>query len=158
MLVIRFSRIGKKNKPQFKIVVQEHTKAPTGRHVEIVGSYDPLIKAVSLNKEKIRDWISKGAQPSPSVHNILVSQGVIEAPKQKIKLTPKKQKGEGGESQEEGKIENKAASGEKSQADEKKEDTKEVKQPKEEKPAEKEAPQEKTEKTEEKSKEKEEKK
>ncbi len=94
MLVIRFSRVGKRNKPQFKIVIQEHTKAPTGRHIEIVGSYDPHLKAVQIDKEKVEKWISQGAQPSPSVHNILVSQGIIDAPKKKIKLSPKKQKGE----------------------------------------------------------------
>ncbi|KKQ00443.1 MAG: hypothetical protein US09_C0011G0001, partial [Candidatus Moranbacteria bacterium GW2011_GWD1_36_198] len=39
MLTIRFSRVGRKNKAQFRVVLQQHTAAPTGRHVAVLGSY-----------------------------------------------------------------------------------------------------------------------
>jgi small subunit ribosomal protein S16 len=90
MLVIRFSRVGKKNKAQFRIAVQEHTSAPTGRHTEIVGSWDPHSKQGTFDKERIEYWLSQGAQASDSVHNLLVKQGIIKDAKRIIKLTSKK--------------------------------------------------------------------
>jgi small subunit ribosomal protein S16 len=90
MLVMRFSRVGRKNKPQFRIVLQEHTWAPTGKHVEILGSWDPLQKKGSFKNERIQYWLDKGVQASDSVHNLLVSQEVIKADKIKIKISKKK--------------------------------------------------------------------
>lgn len=86
MIVIRFSRVGRKNKPQFRIVVQENSAAPTGRHIEILGSWDPHQKKGVFKNERIQYWLSKGAQASDSVHNLLVNQKVIEAKKRAIKM------------------------------------------------------------------------
>ena len=86
MIVIRFSRVGRKNKPQFRLVVQEHTTAPTGRHIEIVGSWDPHHKKGTFKNERIQYWLSQGAQASDSVHNLLVEQKVIDAKKRAIKI------------------------------------------------------------------------
>lgn len=86
MLTIRFSRVGRKNKPQYRIVLQERTSAPTGRHVEVLGSYDPHQKKAVLKAEDIKQWIGKGAQPSDTVHNLLVREGVIEAKKRAVKM------------------------------------------------------------------------
>lgn len=81
MLAIRFNRTGKKNHASFRIVLQEHTKAPGKRHVEILGSYDPHKKTSILKKERIAYWISQGAQTSPVVTNLLIREGVIERKK-----------------------------------------------------------------------------
>lgn len=81
MLVIRLNRTGKKNQAQFRVVLQEHTKAPGKRHIEILGSYNPHQKTTILKKERILYWIGQGAQVSPAVHNTLVREGVIEAKK-----------------------------------------------------------------------------
>lgn len=81
MLAIRLNRTGKRNQPHFRVVVQEHTKAPGKRHIEIVGSYDPHKKTTILKKERILYWIGKGGQVSDAVHNMLVREGVIEAKK-----------------------------------------------------------------------------
>ncbi len=81
MLAIRLNRTGKRNRAHFRVVVQEHTKAPGKRHVEIVGSYDPHKKTTILKKDRILYWISQGAQVSDAVHNMLVREGVIEAKK-----------------------------------------------------------------------------
>jgi small subunit ribosomal protein S16 len=89
MLAIRFNRVGKKNQAQFRIVLQEHTVAPGGRHVEILGSYDPHKKVAVLKEEKIKDWISKGAQVSDSVFNLFLSKGLVTGPKRKIKIPAK---------------------------------------------------------------------
>ncbi len=81
MLAIRLNRTGKRNRAHFRVVVQEHTKAPGKRHIEIVGSYDPHKKTTILKKERILYWVGQGAQVSDAVHNMLVREGVVEAKK-----------------------------------------------------------------------------
>ena len=82
MLVIRFLRSGKKNQPSFKIVVTEKTESSTsGRFVEQVGFYNPLTKEKVLKGERIKYWISVGAKPLATVHNLLVSEKIIEGKK-----------------------------------------------------------------------------
>ncbi len=81
MLAIRLNRTGKRNRAHFRVVVQEHTKAPGKRHVEIVGSYDPHKKTTLLNKDRILYWVGQGAQVSDAVHNMLVREGIVEAKK-----------------------------------------------------------------------------
>lgn len=86
MLTIRFNRTGKRNKAQFRIVVQERTVAPGGRHVEVLGSYDPHLKKGVFKNDKIKYWIEKGAQVSDSVYNLLVKKGVLKGRKRIIKV------------------------------------------------------------------------
>ena len=73
MLAIRLSRIGKKKKPFYRVVVIERTRPTDGRFVEIVGTYDPLKKPaeIKLVADRIKHWISKGAQPSDTVRSFL---------------------------------------------------------------------------------------
>ncbi len=84
MLVIRFFRVGKKNQPSFKIVVTEKTN-PThaGRYVEEVGFYNPLTKEKRVNTERMKYWMSQGAQPSDTVFNILVDEKIVKGKKKK---------------------------------------------------------------------------
>ncbi len=77
MLKIRFNRIGRRNKVYYRIVVQEHTAAPGGRHVAVVGSHDPHTKTTVLKEDAIRHWLNVGAQPSDTVYNLLVAKGII---------------------------------------------------------------------------------
>ena len=86
MLTIRFARVGRKNKAQFRIVLQENTVAPTGRHVAVLGSYDPHQKKAVLKTEKIQEWIKKGAQVSDTAYNLFVKEGVIEGKKRAVKI------------------------------------------------------------------------
>lgn len=88
MLTIRFNRTGKRNRASFRIVLQEHTKAPGKRHVEILGSYDPHKKTTILKKDRILYWMSQGVKPSDVVHNLLVREGIIED-KKKMKKMPR---------------------------------------------------------------------
>lgn len=82
MLTIRFTRKGKKNQPFFRVVlVDKRRSSKGGRAVEELGYMDPLKKRKSLNKERILYWISKGAQPSDTVHNLLVNEKIIDAKK-----------------------------------------------------------------------------
>jgi len=91
MLVIRFFRVGKKNQPSFKIVVTDKRK-PTraGRFIEEVGFWNPLTKEKVLKKDRILYWISVGAQPSASLHNLLVSEKIVEGKKTPKHKKPKK--------------------------------------------------------------------
>lgn len=86
MLVMRMNRIGRRNRAFFRVAVQEKTVAPGGRHVEMVGSWDPHKKQVTLKKDRIAYWLEKGVQPSDTVYNLLVSQGVIEGKKRSVKM------------------------------------------------------------------------
>lgn len=93
MLVIRFFRVGKKNQPSFKIVLTDKRKSSVkGRYVEEVGFLDPLKDKKFLRAERIKYWISKGAKPSPTVHNLLVTEKIIEGKKiHKFKKSKKKE-------------------------------------------------------------------
>lgn len=85
MLMIRFQRIGRRNDPAFRIVVLEKTAGPkAGKYADLVGSYNPKTKAVTLKPERIREWIAKGAQVSPSLNNLLVKEGVLEGAKMPV--------------------------------------------------------------------------
>lgn len=77
MLTIRLTRVGTRNAPAFRVVVQEKHRAPVSKSIEILGNYTPRLKFVKLNAERIQYWISKGAQPSETLHNLFVSQGII---------------------------------------------------------------------------------
>jgi small subunit ribosomal protein S16 len=82
MLMIRFQRIGRKNDAAFRIAVLEKTAGPkAGKYVDLVGTYNPKTKVSTLKPDAIKDWMSKGAQVSPSVHNLLVKEGVLEGKK-----------------------------------------------------------------------------
>ena len=88
MLKIRMQRIGRINMPSYRLIVVEHTEGPkTGRFTEIVGTYNPRNKEKNLKADRIKYWISVGAQPSDTVHNMLVSEGVITG--KKINVLPK---------------------------------------------------------------------
>jgi small subunit ribosomal protein S16 len=82
MTIIRFLRTGKKNQAFFRVVVTDkRNPAKAGRFLEILGFYNPLTKEKSLKEDRIKYWISKGAQTSDTVHNLLIREGVIEGKK-----------------------------------------------------------------------------
>ena len=81
MLMIRFQRTGRRNDPSFRIAVTEKRSKPKSGGVELLGSYHPKTKETVLKQERILYWLSKGAQASPTVHNLLVAKGVIQRKK-----------------------------------------------------------------------------
>lgn len=88
MLKIRMQRTGRTGIPTYRIVVIEHTRSTkASAFVEQVGSYDTRGKKRVLKAERIKYWISKGAQPSPTVHNMLVSEKIVSG--KKINVLPK---------------------------------------------------------------------
>ncbi len=80
MLRIRLRRVGKKKQPSYRIVVADSRSPRDGAFVERIGHYDPLIDppAVTLDKERARMWLSRGAQPSDAVQRIFHWQRLFE--------------------------------------------------------------------------------
>jgi small subunit ribosomal protein S16 len=89
MLMMRLQRIGRKNDPSYRIVVTDKRTGPkSDKHVDRLGSYNPKMNNVQIDAAKAKEWLAKGVQPSDTVHNILVSQKVIEG--KKINVLPRK--------------------------------------------------------------------
>ena len=87
--MMRLQRVGRKNDPAYRIVVTDKRTGPkSNKHVAILGSYNPKMDHIQLDTEAAKDWLSKGVQPSDTVHNILVGQKVIDA--KKINVLPRK--------------------------------------------------------------------
>ena len=86
MLAIRLQRVGKRNNPAFRVVLMDARRsAKSGDFLEILGSYNPQHEgSLSIKKDQISHWLSKGAQPSDTVHNLLVREKVIDAPKRNV--------------------------------------------------------------------------
>ncbi|MEX2368854.1 MAG: 30S ribosomal protein S16 [Candidatus Paceibacterota bacterium] len=81
MLRIRLSRVGRKHDPSYRMIVTEKGRGPqTGNYVEQVGTYDARSDKHVLKGERISYWLSVGAQPSDTVHNLLVKTGILDAP------------------------------------------------------------------------------
>jgi len=100
MLTIRLTRVGKKNDPSFRVIVVESKRKPQpGNYLEMVGSYDPRVNRIDLNAARIKHWVGQGATVSDTVHNLLVSQKIIDA--KKINVLPKKTVAKKEEKQEE---------------------------------------------------------
>ena len=86
MLVIRLQRIGKKHQPSYRLVVAERRSKLGAPPVEDLGSYNPFSKALGVKKERVAHWISKGAEPTITVWNLMVSQKVVDGKKKIVKV------------------------------------------------------------------------
>ncbi len=74
--------------PSYRIIVVEHTEGPkTGNIVEKVGTYNPRSKERAIDAERVKYWMSVGAKPSDTVHNMLISLGILTG--KKINVLPK---------------------------------------------------------------------
>ena len=89
MLMIRFQRIGRTNDPAFRIAVLEKERAAkAGNIVELLGTYNPRSKALTLDEESVKEWMAKGAQPTDSIRNLLINKGILSG--KKVNVLPKK--------------------------------------------------------------------
>src|SRR3984893_9787509 len=91
-LTIRLARVGAKKRPQFRVVVADSRYPRDGRFIEKLGTYNPMLpkdskERVHLELERIKHWISKGAQPSDRVSRFLDAAGVL---KRKPRNNPEK--------------------------------------------------------------------
>jgi small subunit ribosomal protein S16 len=83
MLVIRLARIGTKNKPTYRIIICEKGRDNYGNILENLGTYNTFTKALKLEEEKVKAWISKGAQLSATLNNLFIDKGIIKGEKMK---------------------------------------------------------------------------
>ncbi|KAJ6838598.1 30S ribosomal protein S16-2, chloroplastic/mitochondrial-like [Iris pallida] len=82
---IRLSRFGCKNKPFYRVMAADSRSPRDGKHLEVLGYYNPLPgqdggKRMGLNFERVKYWLSVGAQPSDPVERILFRAGVLPPP------------------------------------------------------------------------------
>jgi small subunit ribosomal protein S16 len=89
MLKIRLTRRGKKNNAFYRLVVAEHTSPIKGRFLEGLGFLNPHTKEKNFKEDRIKHWLKNGAQCSDTVHNLLVSSGVITGKKRPVKMKKK---------------------------------------------------------------------
>ncbi|MEP7216661.1 MAG: 30S ribosomal protein S16, partial [Anaerolineaceae bacterium] len=82
MIRIRLRRTGKKHRPSYRLVVADKPSKRDGAFLETLGSYDPHADPplVTLDAERVKSWIGKGAQPSEAAEKILRRAGVITTP------------------------------------------------------------------------------
>lgn len=90
MLTIRLSRIGKKKKPFYRVIISEKSKDPYGKALEILGSYNPFTKDLKVDEDRVNYWLSKGAGMSPTANNLLIEKKVIKGDKIKASKPGKK--------------------------------------------------------------------
>ena len=80
---IRLRRVGRKKLPLYRIVVADQEAPRDGRFIEIIGTYNPkgatIADKVTVDADKARQWISKGATPSETVQSLLKQAGVFKA-------------------------------------------------------------------------------
>jgi small subunit ribosomal protein S16 len=89
-LVIRLTRVGAKKRPQYRVVVADSRYPRDGRFLEKLGTYNPMLakdKRVNLELERVKHWLSKGAQPSDRVARFLDAAGLL---KRKARNNPEK--------------------------------------------------------------------
>jgi small subunit ribosomal protein S16 len=75
---LRLTRVGSKKNPVYRIVAADSRSPRDGKFLEIVGRYNPQTdpSTIDLDEDKVRDWLSKGAQPSATVQRLLKVKGL----------------------------------------------------------------------------------
>lgn len=86
MLAIKLQRIGKKHQPSYRLVVAESRSKMAAPPVEDLGSYNPFTKKTTIKKDRVAHWMKMGAQPTVTMHNLLVKEGVLTTPKIAVKM------------------------------------------------------------------------
>ena len=76
---IRWTRVGSKKNPIYRVVVADQRSPRDGKFIEIVGRYNPQTEpsTIELDEEKVRAWLDKGAQPSDAVARLLKAKNVV---------------------------------------------------------------------------------
>ncbi len=90
MLKIRLQRVGRVHEPVFRVVVTDsRNSTKSGKALEVVGSHDPRHKdKTALDVDRIKHWLSVGAQPTITMRNMFISKKIMEG--KKINALPKK--------------------------------------------------------------------
>lgn len=97
MLAIKLAKTGKTNKKMFRVIISEKSRDPYGDVLEILGSYNPHSKELTVKTDRVKYWLSKGAQMTASINNLLIEKKIIEGKKataSKAKKTSEKRLGQ----------------------------------------------------------------
>lgn len=94
MLKIRLARTGRTNNAAYRLIVTTHTNKPqTHKATEVLGNLDVKKGVYTFNADRIKYWLSVGAQTSATVNNMLVDKGIISGSKLKSQNKMKKKEG-----------------------------------------------------------------
>lgn len=89
MLSIKLKRIGKKHQASYRLVVSERRSKLKGDYTEDLGWYNPRTKEAKFLADRVKYWMSVGAQASDTVHNLLLKNKMIEGKKIAVHKQPK---------------------------------------------------------------------
>jgi small subunit ribosomal protein S16 len=83
-------RIGAKKHPFYRLVVADSRSPRDGKFIEILGTFDPMSEPVkrSVDAEKVKAWLEKGARPSDTARAFLIGEGLL--PKESARKRPSK--------------------------------------------------------------------
>jgi small subunit ribosomal protein S16 len=91
MIAIKLRPVGKKKQITYRIVVLPKKSKLVGEYIDDLGWYNPHTDKFLVNAEKTKQWLVKGAQPTDTVHNILVTAKIIEGPKIRLQKKSKQE-------------------------------------------------------------------
>ncbi|MCJ7575612.1 MAG: 30S ribosomal protein S16 [Dehalococcoidia bacterium] len=80
MVKIRLRRMGRRNRPFYRVVVADSRSPRDGKFIEVIGHYDPLTDpaAVTIDEEKALKWLRYGAEPTDTVRSLLSKLGIMD--------------------------------------------------------------------------------
>jgi len=80
LVKIRLKRMGTTKRPFYRLVVADSRSPRDGRFIESLGYYDPLPRPakVSIDAERVREWLRRGARPTDSARDLLVAEGILD--------------------------------------------------------------------------------
>jgi len=90
MVTLKLQRVGKKHQAHFRLIVGEKRHKLVGRQTEYLGWYSPISDKMEFNKERVLHWLKVGAQKTDTVHNLLITAGIIEGKKIAVHKKSKK--------------------------------------------------------------------
>lgn len=106
MLTLRLQRAGKKNKPEFRIVLAQSTSAANKKFLEILGNYNPRTKEFRVKDEsRLKYWVEQHVSISPTLNNLLISKNLLDSSKKRAFLVPTKVKAKKAEEEAKAKAE-----------------------------------------------------
>ncbi len=94
MLMLKLKRVGKKHQASFRLIVDEKRHQLFGKNVEDLGWYNPRTDKHEINKERVEYWMKTGAKPTDTVHNLLITAGILSGKKIAVHSQPKKKEGD----------------------------------------------------------------
>lgn len=118
MVVIRLQRVGRRNRPSYRIVAADRRCPVQGKFLEILGFYDPINKQCKLQKDAMDVWVKKGAQMSKTVAFLYAADGELSTEKKpKINRKAKLRLAAAEEAKAEAKVQAEAAAQAKKEAE-----------------------------------------